>query len=367
MSTESNQSSGNRHHGSSPEEERQHTGLFRRDDSENLVPSWSVPPGLMVPGPRQPQADDCAPPSPGGQTPDRQAPSESAADDNSWPGVAPPAGWFLRAAQPPPTTSPGGASPESASPESASPESTSPESTSPESTSPGGARPESTNAGGASPEAAGPWRAGSAVPSPRREPDGSWSSPLTPKPAPRALGPTRARHGRAGGPGFQPTRSASPATPDAAAPGTATLGAPSQNTSESSPWQRSHQLWSAAGIQWEQRPAPPQYPRPPRQQPQQPRQPQHPRQAPPSRPQAPPRHAAGRHPRPQPPDPTGWREPADAGWREPADAGWREPADAGWTRTGRLARFGRARAGRRRRSRVDAGPAGCARVLRSRG
>ena len=40
------------------------------------------------------------------------------------------------------------------------------------------------------------------VPSPHREPDGSWSSPLTPKPAPQPLGPTQARYGRAGGPGL---------------------------------------------------------------------------------------------------------------------------------------------------------------------
>ena len=76
MSTESDQSSGNRQHGSSPEEERQRTGLFRWDDPENLVPPWSVPPGLMIPGPRQPQADDSPEPAPEAapkQAPDRQA------------------------------------------------------------------------------------------------------------------------------------------------------------------------------------------------------------------------------------------------------------------------------------------------------
>ena len=69
MSTESDQSSGNRQHGSSPEEERQRTGLFRWDDPENLVPPWSVPPGLMIPGPRQPQADDSPEPAPPSQAP----------------------------------------------------------------------------------------------------------------------------------------------------------------------------------------------------------------------------------------------------------------------------------------------------------
>src|SRR6266849_6896713 len=56
MNTESDQSSGNRHQGSLPEEDRQRTGLFRWNDPENLMPPWSVPPGLLVPGPRQPQA-----------------------------------------------------------------------------------------------------------------------------------------------------------------------------------------------------------------------------------------------------------------------------------------------------------------------
>src|SRR5260370_10508542 len=97
MSTEGDQSSGNRHPDVSREEMRQRTGLFRWDDSENLIPPWSVPPGLMVPSPRPPQAAD-----------------ESAADDASWPGAAPPAGRFLSSAQsPPPARAPGaeGASP----------------------------------------------------------------------------------------------------------------------------------------------------------------------------------------------------------------------------------------------------------------
>src|SRR6476646_11596040 len=91
------------------------------------------------------------------------------------------------------------------------------------------------------------------VPGPRRrdppqrhrQPDGSWSSPLTPKPARRPLGPTRARYGRAGGPGFQPTRSDQAGSQDAGAEGPGP-----------SPWQRSHQLWTEAGIEWERRPAP---------------------------------------------------------------------------------------------------------------
>ena len=129
------------------------------------------------------------------------------------------------------------------------------------------------------------------------------------------------------------------ATPGMATPGMATPG-----MAGPSPWQRSHQLWSEAGIQWEQRPAAPQrqYQRPA------PPQPQDQRQAPPSLPPAPPRHAAARHTRPEPvnlaaadwpdpatpwPDPADapWPDPADADWRDPADADWRDPADAGWS------------------------------------
>src|ERR1700757_2794175 len=107
MDTESDQSSGNRNVGPSPEnsreEERQRTGLFRWDDPKNLMPAWSVPAGLIVPGPRQPQAD-AQPPGPGVQPsgpapqPDTEGP---ASYDSPWPGVAPPAGWFLRAASSP--------------------------------------------------------------------------------------------------------------------------------------------------------------------------------------------------------------------------------------------------------------------------
>ena len=174
----------------------------------------------------------------------------------------------------------------------------------------------------ASPADASPWRAVGVVPSPRREPDGSWSSPLTPKPAPRSLGPTQARPGRASGPGFQPNRSAAPAgasaRPCRTPPGAASPSTASPSTAGPSPWQRSHQLWSEAGIQWEQRPAwpppqPPQYQRP----------------APPSRPPTPPRPAAARPTRPEPPGPAAdWSEPA-ADWSEPAAAGWPERVGVG--------------------------------------
>jgi len=202
MDTESDQSGGNRNIGAAPEdsreEQRQRTGLFRWDDPQNLMPSWSVPPGLTVPGPRQAQANgqpagsDAQAHAPGpqahGPAPQAHGPAsqpdaeEPASDDNSWPGVAPPAGWFLRAAKSPPDA---------------------------------------------------------------REPNGSQSSPLPPKPARRRLGPTQARYGRAGGPGFPPSRSGQPGQE-----GTST------DNPRLSPWQRSHRLWTEAGIEWERRLAP---------------------------------------------------------------------------------------------------------------
>ena len=227
------------------------------------MPSWSVPPGLMVPGPRQPQADDAPEPRPAAEpateqtaeaateepsaeepsaeepAADEQADGQPAADDNAWPGAAPPAGWFLRAHQPP----------SASSPESAPAQDT-------EGDLPGQwfARPAPDTASDTASDVASDV-ASAAVPAPHREPDGSWSSPVTPKPAPRALGPTQARYGRAGGPGFQPARPASPGI-------TGPPGAGRQNAAAPSPWQRSHQLWTEAGIQWEQRPAPQRPPSP---------------------------------------------------------------------------------------------------------
>ena len=198
------------------------------------MPSWSVPPGLMVPGPRQPDADDR--PSERGARPSNRcpafqpgpqpSPAESAADrSGSWPGVAPPAGWFLHSAQSLPADSGKPANDAPAEPELL-------------------AEPEFL----AEPEPAAPaspWPNARAVPSPTREPDGSWSSPLTPKPSRRTLDPTQARYGRAGGPGFQPTRTDQPGSQGASTEGPGL-----------SPWQRSHQVWTEAGIEWERRPAP---------------------------------------------------------------------------------------------------------------
>jgi hypothetical protein len=240
------------------------------------MPPWSVPPGLMGPSPRQPQAEaqesepaaesrPAAEPSATGQAAASEPPAtgqdavaqapqepvpepalpepplpepalpepalpepaaagratpEPPAGDDSWPGVAPPAGWFLRVPRQPGSARPGPGS-------------------------------------GTSPRVAARPDVGG-VPSPRREPDGSWSSPLTTKSPPRALGPTQARYGRAGGAGFQLVRPGQPDQPDQ--PGQQSQpDAVGQHAGALSPWQKSHQLWTEAGIQWEQRPPAPRH------------------------------------------------------------------------------------------------------------
>jgi len=238
VSTESNQSSGNRDiplsEEDSREEERQRTGLFRWDDPQKLMPSWSVPPGLVVPGPRQPDADDR--PSEPGARPSEPSPQPFAAEtpadrSSSWPGATPPAGWFLHSAQSLPADSGRPADDAPAEPEPlAEPELLAePE---PSAKLEPAAEPEP-------PVPASPWPNARAVPSPTREPDGSWSSPLTPKPSRQPLRPTQARYGRAGGPGFQPTRTNQPGSQGAGTEGPGP-----------SAWQRSHQVWTEAGIEW---------------------------------------------------------------------------------------------------------------------
>jgi len=56
MDTESNQSSDNSDRNFSLEDDRQRTGLFSWEEPDNLMPPWSVPPGLLVPAPRQPES-----------------------------------------------------------------------------------------------------------------------------------------------------------------------------------------------------------------------------------------------------------------------------------------------------------------------
>ncbi|HEV2931899.1 MAG TPA: hypothetical protein VGY96_02090, partial [Streptosporangiaceae bacterium] len=78
-------------------DEPQLAGASERAWPDRIVPSWSVPQGLTAPdrsaGSAQAQA------SPHSGPPDEESPAE----EDAWPGVAPPAGWFLR--------TPGNASP----------------------------------------------------------------------------------------------------------------------------------------------------------------------------------------------------------------------------------------------------------------
>ncbi len=199
MNTERNQSSENRYQASLPPEETPPEDVFSWGEPAGLVPPWSVPPGLIVPVPRPPQADLPEADLPEADLPEAPvaghqsqdpanqplAGAEPAAEDGAWPGVARPAGWFLRPPQPPPPPPPPVAS-----------------------------------------------SAGTNAPSTDVE------APGTETPA-RALGPTEAIRGRAGGPGFQPSRTAE-----------GTRGAAAGLT----PWQKSARQWSQPGISWEQAP-----------------------------------------------------------------------------------------------------------------
>src|ERR1700689_1312595 len=165
MNTESDQSSENRHQVSPPAENSQHAGTTGWNEPAGLVPSWSVPPGPIVPSPRS-TVDDSADDD---SAVDDSAVDDSAVDDSAWPGIAAPAGWFLRVqAAPaasiiPPATPPAPPAAPPASPVIASTAVT-----------------PITAVPGLSPAPATTiWRIKS-VPSPHRGPDGSWSSPLTP-------------------------------------------------------------------------------------------------------------------------------------------------------------------------------------------
>ncbi len=148
------------------------------------------------------------------------ADNEAAGQEEPWPGVAPAAGWFLRA-------------------------------------------PDEDGRGDETPIGAGavPWprresdsawppSSGSPAPLPQHEadasggngsrPTGAWSVSGAELPAEPVVGATRALWGRAGGPGFQPGR-----------PGPGARRAPA----EPSPWQKSEDMWRDSGIQWEPRPA----------------------------------------------------------------------------------------------------------------
>jgi len=179
------------------------------------------------------------------------ADDESAGDEEAWPGVAPAAGWFLRA----PDEDGRGVPDED------------------------GLRAVDEDGRGVPDEDGiravdedgwgdGPPIAASTMPLPRRESDstgppssgspapapqngadasggngsrpaGAWSVSGAGLPAEPVVGATRALWGRAGGPGFQPGR-----------PGPG----PRRPPVEPSPWQKSEGMWRDSGIAWEQRP-----------------------------------------------------------------------------------------------------------------
>ena len=202
-----------------------------------LVPPWSVPPGLIVPSPRAPHANapaddspdedpvreahdgnpghqaltnqDPAHRAPAGQWPPDEAPAgrtgeAPAAEDDAWPGITAPAGWFLRPQEAPPSST--------SLTSTAAASGSVPAGTSAASVGSSAAPALDPPAGpAATATAADVWRTGS-VPSPHREADGSWSSPVTSAipGAARAVGPTKALGGRPGGPGFPPGRTGGP-------------------------------------------------------------------------------------------------------------------------------------------------------------
>jgi len=89
MGTESDRPSENRYQELGSAEEPQRADTSGPVWPDRVVPPWSVPPGLIAPQSAAQDAEgpDVAPAEP-----------ESANDDDELPGVAPPAGWFLRSA-----------------------------------------------------------------------------------------------------------------------------------------------------------------------------------------------------------------------------------------------------------------------------
>src|SRR5215471_11053926 len=83
MNTESDRSSENRHQEPGSAEEPQRAGTSDGDWPDRVVPLWSVPRGLIAPQAAEPETT---------VTPQDGEPADGGGD---WPGVAPPAGWFL--------------------------------------------------------------------------------------------------------------------------------------------------------------------------------------------------------------------------------------------------------------------------------
>jgi hypothetical protein len=205
----------------------------------------------------------------------RAGTSESTSDGNGWPGVAPPAGWFLRpqAAAETPAADPDGAAPdddvktvaddwfaphdlepgespitwhqgmdeeELSAPvgaEPAEPLVVASASEQPPSPPPATPPPTPQGNGTAGNGTAGNGTTGNGHRPVPAEPTSAWHSVA---PAELVVGATWALLGKAGGPGFQPRRPSS---------GRARV------SPDRSPWQTSQRLWSESEIEWEHRPA----------------------------------------------------------------------------------------------------------------
>ena len=145
---------------------------------------------------------------------------EASGDEETWPGVAPAAGWFLR--------TPDEDGRDDAAPIQAGlvpwPRRESDSAMTPSSGFPAPAPQNGAGASGGNGSKAA----------------GAWSVSGAGLPAEPVVGATRALWGRPGGPGFQPGR-----------PGPGTRREPV----EPSPWQKSQGMWRESGIQWEPRPA----------------------------------------------------------------------------------------------------------------
>src|ERR1700683_2379693 len=207
------------------------------------VPAWSVPPGLL--GSSADRPDSAGRPDSAEAALADQAPDDTADQDDSWPGAAPPAGWFLRtpADAPAEPCAPAGAPPadqdladgdESLTGEWFVPPALeldeSPVSWSLEEAAQGAPGASLTE------QATPPPPGGHGAVNGHQIPDAG--SPRGNLPAEPVVGATRALRGRTGGRAFHPRR------PDART---------RRLTASQSPWQISYRLWTESEIPWELR------------------------------------------------------------------------------------------------------------------
>ena len=249
MSTESDQLSENRHQEPGSAEESQHAATGGPVWPDRVVPTWSVPPGLIASQAARSETD-VAPPD------------AEPADNDDWPGVAPPAGWFLR----PVANGPAGSLPEPdpavGSEAEVAQENVTGESFASPAPEPGdspiswyeGMVDPEPDAEPPAPAAAEPGEpvssvtSGSAsqppqvpqVPQIPQMPAGTGPSRRSILAAEPVVSPTRALWGRPGGSGLPPRRPG---------PGARKV------TADRSPWQTSQRLWTESEIPWEQHPA----------------------------------------------------------------------------------------------------------------